>query len=446
MKEKSCFNEFVKYVTLNILGMIGLSCYILADTFFVSWKLGADGLAALNLAIPVYSFNHGTGLMLGMGGATRYTIARNQKRFREANEIFTRTILIAICFMLLFAGIGLWGSDTLASILGAEGEIHTMTETYLKVLLLYSPAFIFNDIFLAFVRNDGEPQLAMTGMLVGNFSNVILDYIFMLRFHMGIFGAVLATGMAAVISLCVLSIHFIRKKNQFHFVKVLLRVRPCFRILVTGVPSLVTELSSGIVMIVFNSIILSLQGNPGVAAYGVIANILLVIVGIYTGISQGIQPLLSKYFGRGEKEKIQKIFQYAMTTVAGLSILIYTGLFMGADGIVGLFNSEGNALMQKIAVDGMKLYFLACIFAGWNIVFTTYFASTDRIKPANVISILRGFVLIIPVTFLMAFLGNMTGLWLAFPVTEVLVFILGVTVYFWGKEHSINNGRNAKAK
>ncbi len=433
MKEKSCLQEFTKYVTLNVLGMIGLSCYILADTFFVSWDLGANGLAALNLAIPVYSFNHGTGLMLGMGGATRYTIARNQKRLREANEIFTQTILVAICFMLLFMAVGFWGSDALATVLGAEGEIYAMTETYLRVLLLYSPAFMFNDIFLAFVRNDGAPQLSMTGMLIGNFSNVILDYIFMFRFHMGIFGAVLATGMAAVISLCVLSIHFIRKKNQFHFVKVLPKGRTCFRILITGVPSLVTELSSGIVMIVFNFIILNLQGNPGVAAYGVIANILLVIIGIYTGISQGTQPLFSKYFGRGDREKIQEIFRYAMITVAGLSVLIYVGLFIGAEGIVSIFNSEENPMMQQIAVYGMKLYFLACSFAGWNIIFTTYFASTDRVRPANAISILRGFVLIIPVTFLLAFLGDMTGLWLAFPVTEVLVLVLGMIIYFRGK-------------
>ena len=433
MNEKSCLQEFIKYVTLNVLGMIGLSCYILADTFFVSRDLGANGLAALNLAIPVYSFNHGTGLMLGMGGATRYTIARNQKRFREANEIFTQTIFIGLCFMLLFVLTGIFGSDALASALGAKGEIHAMTETYLRVLLLYSPAFMLNDIFLAFVRNDGAPQLATTGMLVGNFSNIILDYVFMFRFHMGIFGAVLATGMAAVISLCVLSVHWIKKKHQFHFVKILPKGKIIFRILITGVPSLVTELSSGIVMIVFNSIILKLQGNPGVAAYGVIANILLVIIGIYTGISQGSQPLFSKYFGRGEQENIRKIFRCAMITVAGLSIMIYAGLFFGAEGIVHIFNSEGNTKLQQIAVYGMKLYFLACSFAGWNIVFTTYFASTDRVKPANAISVLRGFVLIIPVTFLLAFLGNMTGLWLAFPVTEVIVFILGMILYFRGK-------------
>ena len=156
--------------------MIGLSCYILADTFFVSWDLGANGLAALNLAIPVYSFNHGTGLMLGMGGATRYTIARNQKRFREANEIFTRTIFIAICFMLAFIAVGLWGSDAIASALGAKGEIHVMTETYLRVLLIYSPAFMFNDIFLAFVRNDGAPKLAMAAVITEVQSLVISTY------------------------------------------------------------------------------------------------------------------------------------------------------------------------------------------------------------------------------------------------------------------------------
>ena len=87
MEKKLCRKEFAKYVILNVLGMIGLSCYILADTFFVANGLGADGLTALNLAIPVYSLVHGSGLMFGVGGATRYSILRGQKRQKNADEM-----------------------------------------------------------------------------------------------------------------------------------------------------------------------------------------------------------------------------------------------------------------------------------------------------------------------------------------------------------------------
>ena len=138
--------DFLRYTSLNILGMIGLSVYILADTFFISRGLGSDGLAALNLAIPVYSFIHGTGLMLGMGGATRYSIFKAQNDFQKSNQIFTNTLYTAGIFSAFYFLLGLFFSEILTEILGADTVIFQMTHTYLKVILLFSPAFILNNI------------------------------------------------------------------------------------------------------------------------------------------------------------------------------------------------------------------------------------------------------------------------------------------------------------
>ena len=86
--QKQISREFYKYISLNVLGMLGLSCYILADTFFISKRLGADGLTALNLAISVYSIINGLGLMLGIGGATRFAICRAQNETQKGNQVF----------------------------------------------------------------------------------------------------------------------------------------------------------------------------------------------------------------------------------------------------------------------------------------------------------------------------------------------------------------------
>lgn len=212
MNNPSCFKEFVRYSFFSVLGMLGISCYILADTFFVSSGLGTTGLAALNLAIPVYNFIHGSGLMLGMGGATKFSICKSQKDNRNANIIFTNTISLAFIFALVFVITGLLLSNPLTSLLGGDTETFTMTNTYLKWLLLFAPAFIMNDVLLCFVRNDGKPQLSMLAMLTGSFSNIVLDYIFIFPLQMGIFGAVLATGFAPVISIVILSRHWLKKK------------------------------------------------------------------------------------------------------------------------------------------------------------------------------------------------------------------------------------------
>lgn len=429
MKNKNIFNDFLKYVSLNILGQAAFSCYTLADTFFVSANLGANGITALNLAFPVFCLINGTGLMIGMGGGTRYSILKSRGDDEKADRVFTAAVCIAACSALVFVLCGAFLSGAIAKMLGADITVFDMTNTYLKVMLLFAPAFLFNHLFQCFVRNDGNPSLSMAAMIAGSLSNVVLDYIFIFPLRMGIFGAIFATGLAPVISMAILSSYFIRKKSRFHFVKALPKAKRVLEILSSGVPSFVTEVTSGIVMLVFNFIILGLEGNTGVAAFAVITVISLVIVAIYTGLSQGVQPIISLNHGAGNPSNVKSILKYALITVFILSSVIYTVIFFGASQLVSIFNSENNRVLQALAVAGLRLYFLACPFIGFNIVTATYFTSTERPHPAQIISLLRGFLVLIPMAFLLSALLKMTGVWCAYPLTEFIVAWVGVAFY-----------------
>lgn len=428
MKKDSCLKEFITYTSLNVLGMMGLSCYILADTFFIARGSGSNGLAALNLAIPVYSMVHGCGMMLGMGGATKYSVSRGQKMEKEGNRIFTNTVYLTGIFALIFVLLGIKCSGRIAGILGADEEIFEMTRKYMQVMLLFSPAFMANDLFLCFVRNDQAPGLAMTAMLTGSFSNIIMDYIFVFPLGMGIFGAALATGFSPVISLCVLSRHWIKGNNRFHFQMEKPVLRLTGSIFSLGIPSLISELASGIVIIVFNYIILGIRGNLGVAAYGVVTNISLVVTSVFTGIAQGMQPIASRFYGSRDMGNIGKILRYAIVTLLGTSAVIYGMIFFFAAPVTAVFNSENNLQLQKIAEEGLRLYFLAAPFAGFNIVSAMFFTATEQALPAQTISVLRGLVVIIPAAFLMSALFEMPGVWMSYPVTEGLVALLALVM------------------
>lgn len=434
MKNPTCFKEFAKYASLNVLGMIGLSCYILADTFFVSKGLGANGLTALNLAIPIYSFINGSGLMFGIGGATKYSIAKSRNKMDNANKTFTNTVLLTICFSIIFFTIGMFFSGTITEMLGADESVFEMSRIYLQIILLFSPMFMMNSILLCFVRNDGAPQLSMIAMIGGSLSNIVLDYIFIFPLKMGIFGAVLATGFAPIISMIILSSFFFKKKNCFHLVKCKISRKLISSIFSGGLPSLITEVSSGIVMIVFNMIILKLQGNIGVAAYGIIANLSLVVISIYTGIAQGVQPLLSSNHGAKNHKNVQIFLRYALISMVIISGIIYSAVFFGAPQIVNIFNSEENILLQNIAITGLKIYFIGCIFAGFNIIISAYFTSTEKHQPAHIISILRGFLIIIPMAFLLSSIGGIIGVWFVFPTTELIVSQIGIALYSSSKK------------
>ena len=424
--------EFIKYVTLSILGTLGVSCYILADTFFISKGLGVDGLAALNLAIPVYNFIYGTGLMFGMGGATKFSIYKSQGESRSMDEFFTVTFLIGMFISVFFVSVGVFMPEQLAIFLKADvsKEVLVMTTTYLRWLLVFAPAFIANQILLCFIRNDGNPKLVMLAMLIGSFSNIVLDYIFIFPMDMGMFGAIFATGLSPVISILVMAPHWLSKKRCFNLVRTKLDISIVKQDVSIGVSSLIAQVSAGIVMIIFNILILGHEGNVGVAAYGVIANIALVVVGIYTGLAQGIQPLVSDGYGRGDKKYIKYIYKYAMVTMIGISIVIYALLVVFAKPVVEVFNSEGNILLKEIAEVGIVIYFTSNIFVGYNTVLSTYFASVERPFQAQIISLLRGFFLIIPMAFIMSHFFKMTGIWLVYPVTELIVAIIGLAIKY----------------
>ncbi len=429
MRQKTLFQEFLKYIVSNICGMIGLSCYILADTYFISKGIGADGLTALNLALPIYSLVHGSGLMLGMGGAVRYSILRGQND-KAADKIFSNTISLAIILGIIFIFAGIFFSKPIAAALGASGNVFYAANIYLKVILLFAPAFLINNILLCFARNNGNPKLSMTAMLAGSFSNIIMDYLFIFPLHMGILGAVLATGFAPLIGIGILCGCKTAQKNKFSWRDFHISAGLTIKIVSVGIPSFVTEIASGIVMIVFNFIFLRFRGNIGVAAYSVVANLWIVVISIYTGLAQGMQPMVSRAFGCKDQKSMIKILNYATISILLLSACIYLVFFLAAEPIVSAFNSEGDLVLQKIAVSGLKLYFTAILFAGWNIMLSVYLASMEKVLPAHIISLARGFFLIIPLEFFLSFLWGIKGVWLSCLVTEGIVCAAGVIIIF----------------
>lgn len=421
------FYLFIKYVSLNVLGMIGLSCYILADTFFVARGIGSDGLTALNIAIPIFNFVNGIGLMLGMGSATKYAILKAQNKNNEANIMFTNSLIYIFIIAVLFIILSIFFTSSIAYIFGARDNIHAMTNIYIKMILLFSPMFMLNNVLLGFVRNDNHPKLAMIAMLMGSLFNIVFDYIFIFPFNMGIFGAVLATVFSPVVSILILSALFIKKKNTFFIVKPNISFRKFFEISSLGVSFLVTEVSSGLVILAFNIIILNIAGNIGVAAYGITANIALVIIAIFTGMGQGIQPIISINYNN--EYNINKIYKYAIILSSSISIFVYIITYVFANEITSVFNRDNVEELQKISVNGLRIYFTAFIFVGYNIITCVYFSAKDKSKQAFIISILRGFIFIVPSIFILSSIFNMTGVWMSFPAAEILTSIFSFLLF-----------------
>lgn len=425
-KQNPLLASFMRYVSFSVLGMIGLSCYILADTYFIALGMGSDGLAALNLALPIYSFMNGLTLMAGVGSATRYSIFMGQNQQKKANQIFTHGFIFALLLAAVFFILGLFFVNPLASLLGAEGVVHTMSVDYMRMFLLFAPFFFLNNLMNAFVRNDGSPNLAMAAMLIGSLTNIVLDYVFVFPLQMGMAGAALATGMAPVVGLLILSTHILRKKNTFRFVKIKLSLKKLKDISALGVSSLITEVAVGLVIIIFNLIILDISGTVGVAAYGVVVNLGLVMVSVFTGVAQGSQPLLSRNYGKGKFARLFKLYKYGLVFAVSAAVLVYLAVSFFAEPITMLFNTQNNQELTPLAVEGIKIYFSAFIFAAVNIVTSSFFSAVEQPGKSFMLSLSRGLFLVIPLAFLLSRLFGMTGVWMTQPITEILTVIISI--------------------
>lgn len=426
MQKNNTLRQFAKYVSMNILGMIGFSFYVLADTFFIADKLGSLGLASLNVAIPAFSVMQALGLMLGIGGATKYSVYREQGNITAARKIFSDTLSVGFAVSAVLMISGIFFSQGIAVILGADGEIIGDTSTYIRTFLCFAPVFVTNNIFLAFVRNDGTPSISMSAMLTSSFSNVVLDYVFIFPLNLGMFGAAFATSLSALISLAVLLTYTVSKSKTLKIRLTIPKISNIRNIMMLGLSSFITEMSSAVVIIAFNLVIAEISGNTGIAAYGIIVNTALVVISIFTGIAQGIQPLVSTAYAHSEKAVMKRTFVYALILELIISVSVYSIVYAFSDGIIAIFNSEKNTALVPIAKTGFEIYFAGFFFAGFNIISAAYLSAGERAANAFLISIMRGLVIILPSVIILALLFGMNGVWFSFVFAEMLTSVIAV--------------------
>ncbi|MDD3402970.1 MAG: MATE family efflux transporter [Hespellia sp.] len=414
---------FTKYVSQNIFGMIGISLYILADTFFISRAEGANGITALNLVLPLYSFIFAIGSMMGVGSAIRFKIGR-AKQEESAELYFSNALIFALIFGAFFMVIGGVFPDRLLALLGGNDVIVRIGTSYTRIFMLFAPFFMWNYICNAFVRNDGAPTIAMAATLLSSLFNIVMDYVLMFPLGMGMAGAALATAVSPIIGICICCIHFFSRKNTVKFLWKLPSVKRLGQSCQLGVSAFIGEFASGVTTMVFNGIILTLSGNVGVAAYGVIANTALVAISVFNGVAQGSQPILSDCYGKHERVAVRKVLKMGVATAMVLALSLLAVVYLGADRIVAVFNSSQDTQMAGYAASGIRIYFIGFLFAGYNIVGTGYLSAIDSAGWAFLASILRGVVAIVLCVVTLSFLFGMTGVWLAFPAAELLTAIV----------------------
>lgn len=361
LRKHSVPKVFLNYLIPAVIGMLIMSLHVVIDGIFVGRGIGSDGLAAVNIVVPLFSIFTAIGLLIGLGGSTIVSIKFGEGKKAEASSIFTQSILLATVIIMLITIVSEFNIERLSYILGANDKIFPYVKDYMKGILYFAPVFVLADCLSCFVRNDRAPKLSMYAMGIGAVINCCLDYIFIFKFQWGVGGAALATGAGNILSLIMLLMHFILKKGDLKFVKVRLVLNDIIKICKNGLPNFFAQMSLTVVTIAYNLVFMKMLGEIGVSAYSIVNYIHVLMLMVFMGIAQAVQPIISYNYGAKEYERVKQSFKLAVRVSIAFGIFFFISGILFGKSMVKLFNND-NIQLIELTTTGIKIYVINYLF------------------------------------------------------------------------------------
>lgn len=383
---------FAEYVIPSIGSMLVTSLYVVADGVFVGRGIGKNALGAVNIAGPWIMTVIAVTMMLTVGGATMCAVSLGMGSAEKANKYFNMSMALVLAFSGLMTAVTVLFPRQAVRLLGANAALEEDAACYLKWFVAFCVFFCSSSALAAFVRCDGAPGLAFWGMIAGGVSNIFLDWLFIFPLHMGIAGPAVASGLGQSLSCAILLTHFIRKKGCLRFGKARGALSCAAEIARRGTPEFMNQLFQPVTVLCYNLIAMKIYGETGVSAFSAVYYILTVTVAVFTGLSQGIQPLISRSFGGGSREDERFYLRRGAVCSVLLALGVYAAMLFGGRGVISIFS--GDSRLIGIGYGCIRVYGLSFLFTAVNTVAITYLTSTKRTGRALALSAARCLVFI----------------------------------------------------
>ncbi|KGX91056.1 multidrug transporter MatE [Pontibacillus halophilus JSM 076056 = DSM 19796] len=419
---------FFHYFIPSLFGLMLMSVNILIDGIFVGNGVGSVALGSVNLAMPVFSLLLSISLWIGIGGGTLYSMHVGSGADTEARSVFSLSVFTTVVLVLLIGGVGYFNVGEIAGILGANEDTLPYVIDYLAIMFLFGWLMALQQLISIFVRNDGSPRLSMISLAVTAVSNIGLNYYMIFVLELGVKGAAIGTVIAEGIGLLVILTHFMKKGTKlraFAFRWSWKSLRSIFSI---GFPSYLAEMGMLVFVTGYNLAVVGLAGTEGVAAFSVINYLHGFMFLSFFGIESALQPMISFYYGARQSDRIKRSVEIGERAALILGVSLFAIGLLAAPLLITLFGLESQAI-KDLAIQGIRLFFIAYLFMGFNFIYMTYFQSIGQIRPSIFIIVLRSFILMLFFLWILPKGFGISGVWLSVPVAEALVAIgLFVTV------------------
>ena len=434
LSEHFTYKKLIKFTIPTIIMMIFTSIYGVVDGIFVSNCVGSNAFAAVNLIMPVIMILGTIGFMIGTGGSALVSKTIGEGDKEKANRYFSMLIYLLAIIGFILTVFGILLVEPMAKLLRADESMLQNCVTYGRTLLIFLVPFCLQNAFQSFLIVAEKPTFGLVISIVSGVSNMILDFLFIYVFKMGVFGAALATGISQVIGVIIPIIYFATKKNNIlQFTRTKFELKPIIKSCINGSSEMLTNLSMSLVNMLFNAQLMKYAGSDGVVAFGIIMYVGFIFSGTYLGYSIGTAPIVGYHYGAENKDELKSLLKKSFILI-GVTSVVMTGLAeILSKLLTSIFVSYDEGLLN-ITTNAIRLFSISYLISGFNIFSSSFFTALNNGFVSAVISFMRTLVFQVIMIFLLPAIWGINGIWLAVAVAEILSLFVSATFLIKNKK------------
>ena len=414
----------IKQAVPASIGILVMSLNILIDTIFVGQWIGANAIAAINVVLPVSFFIAALGMAIGLGGSSIISRSLGNNDIEKATKTFGNQIVLTFSLTISFVVFGLFFVDSIVPAFGGKGALNEPAKIYYTIVLYGVPVLGYCMMGNNVIRAVGKPKNAMYAMMLPSISNLTLDYLLIYVFDFGMHGAAWAT----TLSYCVCALYILFFFNSNHSV-----LQPNFNDfkLNAGISKEIGALGSvtlarqGVIslsVLMVNNLLFGLGGESAVAVYAIISRLLMFSLFPVLGITQGFIPIAGFNYGAKNKKRVEQVIRTALLYATGFATLVFLMINIFSNSIGSIFTSELSVLEKAPAA--IRWVFVATPIVGVQLIGAAYYQAIGKALPALLLSLTRQGFFFIPLVYILPSFLGINGVWLAFPIAELLAAIV----------------------
>ncbi len=428
LSEHFTYSKLLRFTFPSIIMMIFTSIYSVIDGLFVSNFAGKTALAAINIIYPFIMAVGALGFMMGTGGSALVGRLLGEGEKEKANKTFSLIVYTTAIAGLLLSALAFLLVPTVSRLFGASGQLLDYCILYGRICFLSMPCFMLQNVFQCFFITAEKPRLGLGVVLSAGITNMVLDFLFVAVFGLGLKGAAIATVCGEIIGGLVPILYFAgRNHSLLRLGRTSFDAGSILKTCTNGSSELMTELSSSVVTVLYNTQLMKIAGENGVAAYSTIMYVNFIFVAIFLGYSLGSAPIISFHYGAGNHDELKNMRKKSLRLIAvwgiGMTIISHIFALPFARFFVG-YDSE----LLAMTIHGFRIYAFVYLLNGFNIFGSSFFTALNNGMVSATISFLRTLVFEVICILLLPVFFGIDGIWSAVLVAEALA--LCVTSFF----------------